>query len=216
MTTATPPMLVPSPLRRPVALLVAFAAVMFVVLAARYAGTSSASGVDTRLDAVVDPLGAAHEWFVEHAVELGSPSSVMVMVCVLALVCLALGRRRVAVLALLGPGLTGVCTSLLKPAVGRTIDGELAFPSGHTGGATSVGLVAALLLISVIRPGRAGALAILAAGAVVVGGGVAAAMVASNAHYPTDTMGGFCIAVVMVCGAALVLDRAAAYRAQAR
>ena len=69
-------------------------------------------------------------------------------------------------LAVVGPGLTGVCTTLLKPALGRTIEGGFAFPSGHTGGATSLGLVAALLVISLLRPGRGGALAILAAGAV--------------------------------------------------
>ncbi|MDT7576524.1 MAG: hypothetical protein QOH17_2857, partial [Pseudonocardiales bacterium] len=60
------------------------------------------------------------------------------------------------------------------------------------------------------------AMTILAAGAVVVGGGVGAAMIASNAHYPTDTIGGFCTAIVVVCGGALLLDRLAALRAPAR
>ena len=40
-------------------------------------------------------------------------------------------------------------------------------------------------------------------------------MVASNSHYPTDTLGGFCTAVVVVCGCALLLDRLAA-RSRAR
>jgi membrane-associated phospholipid phosphatase len=75
-----------------------------------------------------------------------------------------------------------------------------------------LGLVVALLLISLLRPGWRGALAILAAGALVVGGGVGAAMVASNLHYPTDTLGGFCTAVVVVCGCALLLDRLPARR----
>lgn len=209
MTAATPPVLLPGPLRRPVALVVAFAAAVFVVLAVRYAGTSTASAVDDRVDAVVDPFGFAHHWLVRHTAALGSPPSVVALAFVLAATCLLLGRRRLALLAVVGPGLTGVCTTLLKPVLGRTIEGGFAFPSGHTGGATSLGLVAALLVISLIRPGRNGALAILAAGAIVVGGGVAAAMVASNAHYPTDTVGGFCTAVVVVCGGALVLDRMA-------
>jgi membrane-associated phospholipid phosphatase len=38
-------------------------------------------------------------------------------------------------------------------------------------------------------------------------------MIASNTHYPTDTVGGFCTAVVMVCGGALALDLMAADRA---
>jgi undecaprenyl-diphosphatase len=116
------------------------------------------------------------------------------------------------VLAVVGPGLTGVCTTLLKPALGRTLEGGFAFPSGHTGGATSLGLVLALVVISLLRAGRGGGLAILAAGGLVVGGGVGAAMIASNLHYPTDTLGGFCTAVAVVCGAALVLDRMAENR----
>lgn len=208
MTAADPPpVLLPGPLRRPVALAVVAAAVTFVALAVRYAGTSTASGVDARVDSVVDPLGSAHQWLIRHTAQLGSPPSVVVLAVVLSVTCLLLGRRRLAVLAVVGPGLTGLCTTLLKPALGRTFDGWYAFPSGHTGGATSLGLVVGLLLISLLRPGRGGALAILATGALVVGGGVGAAMVASNLHYPTDTLGGFCTAVIIVCGAALALDR---------
>jgi len=69
--------------------------------------------------------------------------------------------------------------------------------------------VLALVVISLLRPGRGGGLAILAVGGLVVGGGVGAAMIASNFHYPTDTLGGFCTAVAVVCSAALVLDRVA-------
>ncbi len=211
MTIGTPTMLVPGPLRRPVTLVVVAAAVVFLVMAWRYAGTSSAGRVDSRVDAVVDPLDT-HRWLVEHAMQLGSPPSVVALAFALSAVCLLLGRYRLAILAVAGPGLTGVCTTVLKPALGRTLDGGFAFPSGHTGGATSLGLVTALLVISLLRPGPRGALVILAVGALVVGGGVAAAMVASNAHYPTDTIGGFCTAVVIVCGAALVLDRVTAPR----
>jgi undecaprenyl-diphosphatase len=212
MTAADPPVLVPGPLRRPVAVLVVVAVVVFTVLALRYAGTSTAGAVDTRVDAVVDPLGAAHRWLVRRATSLGSPPSVVVLAFALSAVCLLLGRRRFAVLAVVGPGLTGVCTTLLKPALGRTLEGGFAFPSGHTGGATSLGMVLALVVISLLRPGRGGGLAILAVGGLVVGGGVGAAMIASNLHYPTDTLGGFCAAVVVVCGCALLLDRLPARR----
>lgn len=215
MTAATPRVLVPDPLRRPLVVLVLVAAVGFVVLAVSYAGTSTGGRVDTRVDALVDPLGA-HHWLVEHAVELGSPMWVAALALALSTVCLLLSRWRLALLAVVGPGLTGACTTLLKPALGRTFDGGFAFPSGHTAGATSIGLVVALLMISLIRPGRGGALALLTAGAVIVGGGVAAALVASNAHYPTDTIGGFCTAIVVVCGCALLVDRVAALRPAAR
>jgi len=69
-----------------------------------------------------------------------------------------------------------------------------------------------LLLVSLVRPGRVGGLAMLAVGASVAGGCVGAAMVASDAHYPTDTIGGYCTAVVVVLGFALLLDRTAPAR----
>ena len=215
MTAAAPPALVPGPLRRPLTLAVLASAVVFGVLAARYAGTSTPGRIDTRVDAAVDPLGA-HPWIIEHAKDLGSPVAVVVLAVALSATCLLMGRRRLAVLAIVGPGLTGLCTTLLKPVLGRTIGAGFAFPSGHTGGATSLGLVAALLLISLVRPRRGRALLILAASALVSGASVGAAMVALNAHYPTDTIGGFCTAIVVVCGCALLVDRLAALRPAAR
>lgn len=216
MTAFASPAVVPGPLRRPLLLVSILAAVAFTVLAVRYAGTSSAGRVDTGVDAAVDPVADDHRLLIERVVALGSPSWVVASAVVLAAVCLLLGRRRLAVLALVGPGVTGACTSLLKPLLGRTIDGSLAFPSGHTAGATAFGLVVGLLAISLVRPGRIGALAILIAGGVVAGGGVGLAMIAANAHYPTDTIGGFCMAVVLVCGTALVVDRVAVRRSPSR
>jgi membrane-associated phospholipid phosphatase len=199
--------LLPASLRRPVAVIAGLAVVVLAALAARFAGTSSASGVDRRVDTVVDPLGAAHTWLIRHTVLLGSPPAVVLLAFLFAGVCLVLGRRRLALLAIAGPGLTGVATTTLKPLIGRTLDSSYAFPSGHTGGATSLGLVTALLVISLARPGRKMSLLTIAAGAVLAGGGVGFAMVASDAHYPTDTIGGFCTALVVVLGCALALDR---------
>jgi undecaprenyl-diphosphatase len=106
-----------------------------------------------------------------------------------------------------GPGLTGVATTTLKPLVGRTIDGGLAFPSGHTGGATALGVVAALLLITVLRPATGTSALLLSAGALVSGGAMALALVSDRVHYPTDTVGGFCVAVAVVLASALVIER---------
>jgi len=184
----------------------AAAALVFAGLAAHYAGTSSAGRVDVHVDNVIDPVGSAHRWLVTHTMTLGSPPFVVVLAFVLAALCLIVGRRRLAVLAVVGPGLTGVATTYLKPALGRTLDGSYAFPSGHTGGATSLGLILALLVISLVRPGRVGGLTVLAAGALLAGGAVGSAMIAGNAHYPTDTIGGFCTAVFIVLGVALLLD----------
>jgi undecaprenyl-diphosphatase len=209
MTTVDPPALLPGPLRRAFCVATAVAAVVFTVLAVRYAGTSGASPVDLRLDALIDPIGEAHQRLTRATAALGSPPSVVVLAFALAVSCHRLGRRRLAVLAVVGPGITGVCTTLLKPALGRTIGESFAYPSGHTGGATALGLVAALLIVSLVRPGRAGSIAIVGTAAVLCGGAVGAAMIAVDVHYPTDAVGGFCTAVVVVCGGALVLDRQA-------
>jgi membrane-associated phospholipid phosphatase len=111
------------------------------------------------------------------------------------------------VLAIVGPGLTGVATTTLKPIIGRTIDGDFAYPSGHTGGATALGVVAALLLIAVLRTTTRTSALLIAAGALVSGGTMALALVADRAHYATDTLGGFCVAVAVVLTSALAIER---------
>jgi undecaprenyl-diphosphatase len=212
MTAAAPPVLVPSALRRPLFLAAALAAVVFTVLAVRYAGTSGAGPFDARVDAVINPIGVAHHRTTHFTAALGSPFSVITLALVLAALCYRLDRRRLAVLAIVGPGITGVLTTGLKPLLGRTIGDGFAYPSGHTGGATALGLVAALLVISLARPGRAAGIGIVAASGVLCGGVVGMAMVAIGAHYPTDVVGGYCTAVAVVCGAALALDRKAERR----
>lgn len=207
MTSATPPSLVPAPMRRPVTVVLGVAAVVFALLAARYAGTSTPGRIDLHVDRVIDPLGAAHRWLVADTAVFGSPPVVVLLAVLLSVLCLLLRRGRLAVLAIAGPGVTGVATTVLKPVLGRTIGAGYAFPSGHTGGATALGLVAALLLVGLVRPGRVGGLTMLAVGASVAGGCVGAAMVAADAHYPTDVVGGYCTAVLVVLGLALLLDR---------
>ncbi len=151
----TPFPAVPADVRRPLAVAVGVAALVFTVLAIRYAGTSEAGHVDRRVDAVLDPVAGGHGRVLLPLVRLGSPPSVVVLAVGLAALCLALGRRRLAVLAIAGPGVTGACTPLLKPVLGRTIGaGGYAFPSGHTGGATALGLVVGLLLASLLARSR--------------------------------------------------------------
>lgn len=198
---------IPTTLRRPAAVGVALAASVFAVLAMHYADTSVGGRLDHRLEAVADSATAARHWLLTYAVALGSPPIVVVGALALAVVCLVLRRRRLAVLAILGPGLTGAATTLSKPAIGRTMeDGGFAYPSGHTGGATALGLLAALLAVSLLRPGRVIGMALVAAGALLAGGIVGVAMVVVGVHYPTDTIGGFCTAVVVVLGLALAIE----------
>ncbi|HKQ41208.1 MAG TPA: hypothetical protein VJT79_01920, partial [Pseudonocardia sp.] len=75
MTAAAPPVLVPSALRRPLFLAAALAAVVFTVLAVRYAGTSGAGSFDAHFEALVVPIAVAHHRIAHFTAALGSPFS---------------------------------------------------------------------------------------------------------------------------------------------
>jgi membrane-associated phospholipid phosphatase len=202
---AGPPIL-PSPLRRPAAAVAVVAVLVFGVLAERYGGEASARWLDHHVQSLIGGSGPARS-IADLVIVFGNALSVAVLAVLFAGLALALGHRRLAVLTIVGPGLTGLATVLLKPLVGRTFNGEFAFPSGHAGGATALGLVAALLLIGVLRTPPRTSAALLAAGGVLSGGTMAVALVASRDHYATDTIGGFCVAVAVVLASALVIER---------
>lgn len=184
------------------------AATVVAVLAVRYAGDRTAGRVDGHLDRAVDALPAAWDGVARVVTVFGSPPVVTICAGLLALVCLVTGAPRAAVLAVGGPGLTGLITTFGKPVVDRTIgrDESFAFPSGHTGGATALILVCALLLAAAFGLRARGTAVFAAASAVVVGGAVGMGMVTVGSHYPTDVVGGFCTAVASVLAVALVLD----------
>lgn len=207
MTHPGPPALPPA-LRRPL-LLVAVAAVAVAgLLAARYAGASSAGGTDRWLQ---DRLIGRPSWANLPAVLVdfvAEPVGAALSLAVLGGCCLLLRRPRLAVLAVVGPLLSGAITTALKAPVGRTINGGyLAYPSGHTAVATALALVLALLLVSLWRLRPWVALALVLAGAGVGGVAMAWAQVYLIAHYPTDTLGGFCTALVVVPATAALIDR---------
>jgi undecaprenyl-diphosphatase len=207
-------MLLPQGSRWVAATVAVIATTAVAVLAARYAGDDSAGRVDGHLDRAVDTLPVVADRFVRAVTVFGSPTVVTVAAGVLAVVCLLVRRPGGAVLAVAGPGLTGLITTFGKPVVDRTIgyDDSLAFPSGHTGGATSLALVCALLLAGALGLGARGTVALAATAAVLAGGLVGTGMVVRGSHYPTDVVGGFCAAVAAVLGVALLLDAAAALR----
>jgi undecaprenyl-diphosphatase len=138
---------------------------------------------------------------------LADPLPLAVIATALAVLCLLAGRRRLAVLALIGPVATGLATVVLKPLIDRTKDGDLAYPSGHTGTATALALVAGLLLVAVLHLHRWAAAALVSAVTVAAGVVMSVAMTLTDYHYLTDTVGGFCTALSIVLGLALLLDR---------
>jgi undecaprenyl-diphosphatase len=198
--------LLPAGLHGPACGVAVLSAGVVGILAVQYAGDRTAGRVDGHLDRAVDALPG--HGLARAVTVFGSPPVVVLAAGVLALACL-LGRQpRAALLALAGPGLTGLATTFGKPLVDRTIgyEGGLAFPSGHTGGATSLALVVALLLAAALGFGARVTVLLAAVCAVVAGGAVGTGMVVIGAHYPTDVVGGFCTAVASVLAVVLALD----------
>ncbi|MBW0101561.1 hypothetical protein [Pseudonocardia sp. KRD291] len=205
-TLQSSPSALPHALRRQAAVAVALSGVVFVLLAWRYAGNSTPGRLDNRSQSLIDSIGPGDTRGGDLLMGVGDAWSVVVLSLLLAGICVALRLRRLAVVAVVGPGLAGLLTTVSKPLIGRTLDGDFAYPSGHAGGATALGLVAALVVVSVMRPGPAAAGLLVAAGAVLLGGSMAFLLVAGDVHYPTDAIGGFCAAVVAVLGSALAVD----------
>ncbi len=199
--------LLPAVTRLPVLAVVGAAALIAVALGVRYAGEA----YPRWLDRVA--LTLTRDWFpiprepARLVIGLFDPVPLAVLVAVVAGVCLAARRRRLAALAVAGPLLTGVVTTVLKPVIERTKDGDLAYPSGHMGAAVALAVVVALLIVSLVRVRRAVRVAVLVAVPTTVGAGMGLAMAATDYHYLTDAVGGFCIAVAVVLSLAVLLDR---------
>jgi undecaprenyl-diphosphatase len=131
----------------------------------------------------------------------------VLIVAALIIGCLLARRWRLAAVAAIGPLSAVGTTTALKPLVERTIHGStLAFPSGHTAFATAAALLLGLLVIGVFRPGRAVGGAVLAVLALVAGAVMAVDQIVLDAHYPTDTVGGFFTAITVVLVVALLAD----------
>jgi membrane-associated phospholipid phosphatase len=199
------PPILPVPLRRPAGGIAVVAVLVFTAFATRYDGESSARWLDRRIQSLVGSSGPALSMS-DIVIAFGNELSVMVLAALLSGLAVAVHRRRIAVLAIVGPGLTGLATVVAKPVIGRTFNGDFAFPSGHTGGATALGIVATLLLISVLRPTLQTSAALLVLGTVLSGGTMAFALILDHDHYPTDTIGGFCTAVAVVLVSALAIE----------
>jgi membrane-associated phospholipid phosphatase len=204
---------VPAALRAPLLGAAVLAAAVSVAFAVLFAGDSTGSGLDESaydlLKGSVDGTGFGYEvsWTIGTA---GDPLWAGGLVVILAAICFALERRRLALLALAGPALTGVVTTVAKPLVDRVINGDhLSYPSGHTALLTSLGIVTGLLLADLLRLGRARGLPLVLGLAVLCGAAMSWSQTASRVHYLTDTIGGFCSALALVIAAGLIIDRIA-------
>jgi membrane-associated phospholipid phosphatase len=192
--------------RRPATIVVALCALVLVTLGLRYTGETSGRWLDHAAQTLIRSWLPVRRGAARAVIDLFDPLPMAVLIGLLAGACLLLRRRRLALLAVAGPVLTGVATTVLKELFGRTKDGDLAYPSGHGGAATALALVAALLLVSVLTVRLWVGVAIVAGVTVAAGGVMAVLMTMANYHYLTDAIGGFCVAVSVVLGLALLID----------
>jgi membrane-associated phospholipid phosphatase len=103
--------------------------------------------------------------------------------------------------------------SVAKPLFDRRMDGDLSYPSGHTAVAVSLLTVAALYLAA----GRARPVQWIVLGLwLSLTTSVAVGLVAMDYHYPTDTLGGVCLAVGIVLPSAVLADLLASVRQRGR
>jgi undecaprenyl-diphosphatase len=197
--------------RRIVGCVVAAAVAVTVGLGVRYSGTHKPGRVDVAIDARLSHHLAARRGTLDQVIGLIDPISVAAICALMCALFLVLGRRRLAILAILGPITTaGLVELVLKPIFNRRFDGALSFPSGHTATAVAIALVIIVALLGPSRPPwpaivRAGAAIAAAAGAATI----ATALVGAGYHYATDTLGGLCLATACVLSLAWVIDAVA-------
>jgi membrane-associated phospholipid phosphatase len=200
-------------LRRSAAILAVLGTLLVAVPAVVYADGTEPGRLDRWIQSVVENTPSAARTATLTVDWTGGLVGRPLVVLAVVALCLIAGRRRLAATAMVGSILTSVLATILKDVVGRRIhDDFLAYPSGHTAAATAIGVVLGLLLADLLRVGRVlGASMVL--GPAVVGGAVMAwAQIDLTAHYPTDTIGGFGSALLVIPATALLVDKLAETR----
>ena len=203
--------ILPQALRGRVAIVAVLATLVVVTLALTSAGDDAPASFDRTVQPELESWTPANSAWVRTVDFAGGPVGLPVLVALLVGVSLSLRRPRMAVLVVLGTGLSVSVTSALKPLVGRTIDGThgvyLSYPSGHTASATALAMIAALLVWH--RLSRAAALALLYGLALAAGAAAAWVQTGLVNHYPSDTVGGWCTALAVVPATAWLVDHVA-------
>jgi membrane-associated phospholipid phosphatase len=167
-------------------------------------------------DTQLDPVDAwVMRWQMLASTHAGGPAAIVAAsvapVMVLTMVAAAVlgwlvGRRDLAVLALVAPPITLAVEVLLKRLVHRQWEGDpaLLFPSGHLAVATAVALIAVLAArVAPVSPRTRQMVAWLAGGYVAA---IAVARLVETVHSLTDLVGGAAIGLVVTLGAALAVS----------
>ncbi len=211
------PALVPA-VRRPAKLLALLGLPTVIVPALVLAGDTGPSRLDTSIQKVVADNEPAGTWGLIRGLDwLGEPVGRGLLMLAIALVCLVAGRRALAATAVLGIVTISLLATALKPLVDRRIhDDFLSYPSGHTAALAAAAMIVGLLLADLLYLGPVAGTAVMVGLTVATGLLTAWAQVILTAHYPTDTLGGFGLAVFVVPATAVLIDRFAARRAANR
>jgi membrane-associated phospholipid phosphatase len=198
------PPLMPDRLRRPALGAALLAWLVAASLAAQYAGGTAAGPLDRALTGAVRAVAGPPGLIGEILVFPTTPA--LVYAALVAVLVVEVVRRRWwwAGLVVTGPTVAIVLTeAAFKPLDGRTHNGFLSYPSGHTVSAVS----AYLVMLLVLTTGRSRTVRLAGCGALLVLTVVlATGLVAMDYHYPTDTIGGFCVAVGVILPAAVLTD----------
>lgn len=205
-TSAYRPLL-PAHLRRAAVIVILLAALVLAVLAVRYAHQEAAGRLDRTLDIYIRTRLRQDQNLTRALIGLADPAHAAILLATMATAA-AMARRWSGLMLLLGGTVTAVMITegILKPLIGRFRYGHLTFPSGHTTTIAAIAIATTILLTSAERP-RSVALRLLASlAANVVAVSVAIGLIAQHVHYATDTLAGFCVAVVVVLTLSLALD----------
>jgi membrane-associated phospholipid phosphatase len=213
--TGTRP-LVPAAMRSPAAAILAVCAAVTALLGALFARQTRAGPLDAWVDARIQAGLGGQRRVLNDLSGLGDLRPVAAMTAALIVACLLTRRWRGAVLvAVAVPVAAGVTELVLKPLIGRTLTGDLSFPSGNE---TRVFALAAAFAVLLANPPRARIPAavrlLLALAALLAAGAVGIAIVGLGHHYFTDAVGGAAVGVAVVLATALILDRLVAVDAR--
>jgi membrane-associated phospholipid phosphatase len=210
--------LVPAAMRPAAAAVFAGCAAVTVLLGALFARQTRAGPFDAWIDARIQAGLGGQRRVLNDLSGLGDLKPVAAMVAALVLACLVTRRWRGAVLVAVAVPMAAAVTDLvLKPLIGRTLTGDLSFPSGNETRVFALAAAFAVLLADPprvrIRPAVRLLLALVVLLAAVA---VGVALVGLSHHYFTDTVGGAAVGVAVVLATAFILDRLVAIDLRSR
>jgi membrane-associated phospholipid phosphatase len=184
-------------------------ALLVAVLGVLFAGQTRATWLDHIVDSPIISALGRHGLMSYRLASPGTLGPAVLISGAIAVICLRFRRINGAVLALLAvPVSDGLDDAILKPLVGRTDLGLLTYPSGHTTAVFAMTTTVAILLLVPPQQARTRTLRVLlvlaALGVALI---VAAAVIALEWHYFTDTIGGAAVAIAVVTTLAIIIDQ---------